>query len=101
MHSNALDTLRDAPEKKSRARPWRRRAKHRIGTEWQSNALEKKSQVMLWIRNAAQRIGNEQKRTAQEKLRLPRTCVGKVGYGCAQTCEGKATAKNRCTTHWN
>jgi hypothetical protein len=63
--------------------------------------LEKKSQVMLWIRNAAQRIGNEQKRTAQEKLRLPRTCVGKVGYGCAQTCEGKATAKNRCTTHWN
>lgn len=52
MHSNALDTLRDAPEKKSRATPWRRRAKHRIGTEWQSNALEKKCQVMLWRRNA-------------------------------------------------
>lgn len=68
MHSNALDTLRDAPEKKSRA---------------------------------THRIGNEQKRTAQEKLRLPRTCVGKVGYGCAQTREGKATAKNRCTTHWS
>lgn len=68
-------------------------AKHRVGTERQSNALEKKCR-------ATHRIGNEQKRTAQEKLRLPRTCVGKVGYGCAQTCEGKATAKNRCTTHW-
>lgn len=94
MHSNALDTLRDAPEKKSRAMPWRRRAEHRIGTEWQSNALEKKCR-------ATHRIGNAQKRTAPEKLRLPRTCVGKVGYGCARTCEGKATAKNRCTAHWN
>lgn len=38
MHSNALDTLRDAPEKK------------------QGNALEKKCQVMLWRRSAEQRI---------------------------------------------
>lgn len=101
MHSNALDALRDAPEKKSRAMPWRRRTKHRkrmaehcLGEEEPSNALEKKCR-------ATHRIGNAQKRTAPEKLRLPRTCVGKVGYGCARTCEGKATAKNRCTAHWN
>lgn len=99
---------RDAPEKKSRAMPWIRRAKHRIGNEWRSNALEKKCQVMLWRGRAKHRksteknrTGKAQKRTAQEKLRLPRTCIGKVGYGCAQTCEGKATAKNRCTTHWS
>ena len=27
---------------------------------------------------------------ASEKLRLPRTCIGKVGYGRARTCAGEA-----------
>ena len=42
MHSNALDTLRDAPEKKRRAKPWRRRAKQCFGEEVQSNASHRK-----------------------------------------------------------
>lgn len=69
-------------EKKCQAEHRKRMAEQRFGEEVPSNALEKKCR-------ATHRIGNEQKRTAQEKLRLPRTCVGKVGYGCAQTCEGK------------
>lgn len=74
MHSNALDTLRDAPEKKRRAKPWRRRAKHRIGKEWQSNALEKKSQAMLWRRSAEQRIASEMNR--KEPHRKSYACPG-------------------------
>ena len=94
MHSSSL-------EKKRCATPGRRNAQPHAGEEMHSNALDTLRDAPGKRRMAKHRIGNAQKRTAQEKLRLPRTCVGKVGYGCARTCEGKATAKNRCTAHWN
>lgn len=49
-------------------------AKHRIGTERQSNALEKKSQVMLWRRSAEQRIASEMNR--KEPHRKSYACPG-------------------------
>lgn len=59
-----------------------------------SNALEKKSQVMLWRRSAEQRIASEMHR--KEPHRKSYACPGH-----ARAKQGKATAKNRCTAHWN